>query len=106
MPEINYEAWKFWIAVVVMLFNIAAWIWIFWDRKNRATNSRVENVEKKVEGVEKDIVEIKTLVNVLPNQKSIEDLNKNISELKGRFDGVNRAVDLINQHLINQGGKK
>ena len=48
----------------------------------------------------------------LPTQRQIEALNASISKLNGelqktagRMEGVNRAVDLMNEHLINQGGK-
>jgi hypothetical protein len=106
MPDIDYAAWRFWISVGMLLLNLCAWVWVFWDRKNRATNSRVCDVERRVETAEKDVIEIRAMVGFLPSQKSIDTLNQNISELKGRFDGVNRAVDLINQFLIEQGGKK
>jgi len=45
----------------------------------------------------------------LPNQRQFEALNASISKLNGelqktagRLEGINRAVDLMNEHLINQ----
>ena len=35
----------------------------------------------------------------------IDLLHGTMSELNGRLSGINRAVDLINEFLINQGGK-
>ena len=51
-------------------------------------------------------------LNHLPTQRQIEALNGSIMALsgelqntQGRLEGINRAVDLINEFLINQGGK-
>lgn len=38
--------------------------------------------------------------------ESMKHLTERIGNLDGRMSGVNRAVDLINQFLIEQGGKK
>ncbi len=49
----------------------------------------------------------------MPGRTEIQHLNDNIAELSndlgklhGKLGGINRAVDLINEFLINQGGKK
>jgi len=38
--------------------------------------------------------------------RGMQNLTDRIGNLDGRMSGVNRAVDLINQFLIEQGGKK
>ncbi len=55
---------------------------------------------------------VQTEVGHLPSRAEIKGLNDNITglakemgELKGRLEGINRAVDLVNEFLINQGGK-
>lgn len=52
-------------------------------------------------------------VGKLPDRKEVKELSdsmrvltEKIGNLGGRMDGVNRAVDLINEFLIEQGGKK
>ncbi len=49
----------------------------------------------------------------MPGRTEIQHLNDNMSrlsndmgKLQGKLGGINRAVDLINEFLINQGGKK
>lgn len=37
---------------------------------------------------------------------SIKDLTKELGTLEGRISGINRVADLMNEFLINQGGKK
>ena len=55
---------------------------------------------------------IETEMRQMPGSREIGSLNKcittlteKIAHLDGKFEGVNRAVDLINEYLINQGGK-
>lgn len=52
-------------------------------------------------------------VNHLPSRSEIKGLNDNITDLagkmgrfEGRLEGINRVADLMNEFLINQGGKK
>lgn len=37
---------------------------------------------------------------------TMKTLSKELGNLEGRMSGINRAVDLINEFLIEQGGKK
>lgn len=37
---------------------------------------------------------------------SMKDLIKQLGQLEGRISGINRVADLMNQFLIEQGGKK
>ena len=37
---------------------------------------------------------------------SIKDLTKELGNLEGRITGLNRVADLMNEFLINQGGKR
>lgn len=52
-------------------------------------------------------------VHHLPSRSEIKGLNDNITDLagkmgklEGRLEGINRAADLMNEFLINQGGRK
>ncbi len=56
---------------------------------------------------------LQTDVGHLPSRHEIQGLNdsitslgKEMGKLEGRLDGINRAVDLVNEFLINQGGKQ
>ncbi len=113
-PEpIDYKALEFWFTVGQWGFNllIALYLWI--SRKNTATNQRVDTLGEKVDAVEKDIVKIRADLDHLPDQdqfgrlgREITALTKELGEVKGRLGGINRAVDLINEFLINQGNRK
>jgi len=55
---------------------------------------------------------IETEMRQMPGRREIATLNtcitsltEKIARLDGKFEGVNRAVDLMNEYLINQGDK-
>ena len=62
--------------------------------------------------LESDAATLRVELDHLPSQAQFGELNKSILALngelqntQGRLEGINRAVDLINEFLINQGGK-
>ncbi len=114
MDVIDYGAWRFWLSAGQMLFNVMIAIYIWNNRKHQATNSRVERLEeslvKRVEDAEKDLLSVKGCVEHLPTQDQIREVSKEMQalssqmgELRGRITGINRAVDIINEFLINKG---
>lgn len=61
--------------------------------------------------IESRTTELKTELGGLPSQfneltKSMAALSGQLQNTNGRLEGINRAVDLINEFLINQGGGK
>ena len=90
---------------------MAAYLWI--GRKHQATVSRIETACEQISVNEKDIIKLRADFNSLPTQsqfielgKELRSLTSELSETKGRLIGINRAVDLINEFLINQGKGK
>lgn len=122
--DMDYRAAGFWLTLGQWAFNIVVLVWMAISRKHQANNKLVKelaesNARKIDEAKAKELIlehvpgcpntiglgEANAKLNALPSQQSIDQLNKNIGELKGRIDGLSRAVDLMNEFLINQGGK-
>lgn len=110
---IDYMSAGFWLNVGQWLFNglIAAYLWV--SRKQNATNKRVAGLDARLDAAEKKIIMVCSNLEHLPDYKQIVKLGDDITalrselaEVRGRLSGVNRAVDLINEFLINQGVKK
>ncbi len=90
----------------------------------RATRAELEEAKVKRDGkcgshqagtkkLESSLSALQLEVSKLPSRSEIKELSdsmrilsKEIGNLDGRMSGVNRAVDLINEFLIEQGGKK
>lgn len=76
-------------------------------------DSRCEQHKEKISLVEMSVIEVRSELDHLPTQEQFGQLNASISALNGslqktvgRLEGINRAVDLINEFLINQGAKR
>ena len=73
-------------------------------------DERCRSRERRIDEVEKDNRIIRTKLDHMPNHQDIKELSTRIdqlhgslSEFNGRLKGINRAVDLMNEFLINQG---
>ncbi len=85
--------------------------------KHQARTEQIEGfartVEKRTAQVELRATELKIELSHLPSQQQFNELNHSIATLnselqntQGRLSGINRAVDLMNEFLINQGAEK
>jgi len=111
--EIDYNAWRFWIGVGSLIFNmlIAAYLWF--SRKHQATIKMVEkavtSLGNRIDANEKGLLEVQTELKFIPTQRQLQRLNTNmgtlegeLKEVKGRLEGINRVADLMNEYLINR----
>jgi predicted nucleic acid-binding Zn-ribbon protein len=114
---LDYPAADFWFNLGQWVFNGVVAICLWFSRKNTATNKRLETVNAKLSGriddTEKKIIRACADLEHLPDQgqfyklgEDITALRSELAEVRGRLTGVNRAVDLINEFLINQGANK
>ena len=149
----DYTAWRFWFDVVQVAGTAAIGLYLWWDRRSKARDKRLTDLEEtvvthhnsidnlkksvepidaiqkmvgdhdnSVESLEKDEEERKADckehhqrtkmlelgIRELPSRDELNTLSKNIGDLTeklgkldGRLTGINRAVDLLNQHHLN-----
>lgn len=115
MP-MDYEASSFWLTVGLSIYSMimSALLWL--TRRDRATNERVEALEQRTNAcmAEYDtrIACAEVTIRHLPSNQDIKGLserldtfNRSLAKTSGRLEGVNRAVDLMNEFLINEGKK-
>lgn len=98
----DYGSARFWADIGQWVFNAIVALYLWLHRRNQAT---VEQVDQN----EKDILELRVGLKTLPSQNQIAGMTREIKtligevgEMKGRLGGINRAVDLMNEHLINK----
>lgn len=103
--DIDYRAWQFWLAASQALFNIMVAVWLWNNRKHQVTSDRVQKVEQRMEEAEKGLVSVKALMDLQPVlDRRMEEVQKSVSKIEGRIEGFGRALDLIQEYLINRGG--
>jgi hypothetical protein len=116
MIDTGVPAW-IWVTIGQWVFDLLISGWALISRKQAVTNKRVEEINEsltaRIDQTEKELIRVCSDLEHLPHQmqftklgEQITDLTSELGEVKGRLGGINRAVDLINEFLINQGANK
>ena len=118
--SIDYEAWKFWFQVLQFFGTLLLGVYVWISNRHRVTNDKIEEVKTaNSKGLEKArtrmdshdtrLTCIETEIRALPKGTDIAALSQRLAiqnallkYLAGRLKGIGRAVDLINEHLINK----
>jgi hypothetical protein len=103
---VNYAAWKFYIDILVLAVVAGNTLYTWWTNREKVTNKRFSAAEDRLMKLENDI---KHPPSCTYHPRLEERMNTAVGKLErmdGKLDGLNRAVDLINEFLINQGGKR
>ena len=103
----DYEAAKFWLEAVMMMVNIALWIFVWNSNKNRVTNEKIAGLEQEIESKLEDHAEklgrmderLKVSIGH-PELKPVYDrmngMQKELSEINGKM----HTLDLIHEMLL------
>ncbi|HFQ80984.1 MAG TPA: DUF2730 family protein [Desulfobacterales bacterium] len=104
MLRINYAAMQFYVTIAQGLMSSGYGLYVKRAMSNRRTDERITKLEteipERLSCHEERTTTLEADYKHLPSQKDLADLNANISELSGRLQGINRAVDLLNQHHL------
>lgn len=76
------------------------------DRQCTDHKNKIEELSKAYSALHIEVTRLPDRREITNLGNSMEKLSEKIGNLEGRLSGVNRAVDLINEFLIEQGGKK
>lgn len=124
MLAVDYEKWRFWIYVSQALMTLSGWAWALFSSRRKAVAKQFSGIKQdladqrekcvcRIDKLEDDQIIIKKDIEKLPSFADLNDLGKKIAkldktmgELTGRLEGINRAVDIVNEFLIHQGGKR
>jgi len=105
---VDFESARFWADVGQWVFNVMVGLYLWLTRRHKATLGQIEAACQQIEEQEREIIRLKA---ALPSKSQFDQLSEQIghlstgmSEMKGRLDGISRAVDLMNEYLINRGG--
>jgi hypothetical protein len=103
--EINYPAWSFWRDMVVIACAFGSAIYTWWSNRKKVTNRRFKEHDDRIVKLETDVKHPNCQYH-LGFEGRLDTLHGDIRELAGGVKGLRRAVDLMNEFLINQGGRK
>lgn len=109
--------WQIAFNLIQLLLTFAVW----WSSRNKVTNDRFTQLENSKIKLELDLEylrqSMKTQRPACDNHgrmenndkrlfQRIDEIHGDVREIKGNLDGVKHLSALINEFLLNQGGKK
>jgi predicted nucleic acid-binding Zn-ribbon protein len=106
----DYRALGFWFQILQAIITLCMFVYVRKVAKQKATEKRFKRLESDMAVLETRTSKLEIELNHLPTQQQFIQLNAGIAKLssamenfRGRLSGINRAVDLMNEFLINQG---
>lgn len=104
-PPINYQALNFWFSVTNFLILAAVGIIGWWNLRDKVATKRFKAAEDRLLQLENDVKHPPSCTYHPRLEQRMDQAIGKIERMDGKLDGLNRAVDLMNEFLINQGGK-
>lgn len=110
---LNWTALRFALDLLMLVGVVMVGVYSWWVARNQATKSAIDLVGERVGSVEDRMTRVERDIRSLPTPSDLYELNQRIAtvhgdlrEIKGALQGLSRAVDLMNEHLIRRGGKE
>lgn len=112
MEGFDYGALRFWFTVFQWAATILVALYAWWVGRSRATSEAMAEISKRIdensrrlELLEKDVRDAPGHTEIHALRDDVASLRADVRELNGTMRGMNRAVDLMTEHLMNKGGK-
>jgi hypothetical protein len=103
---VNYAGVKFWIDLLVLLVVAGNTVYTWWTNREKVTNKRFQAAEERILQLESDVKHPPACTYHPRLEERMNTAVGKLERMDGKIDGINRAVDLMNEFLINQGGKR
>lgn len=110
---LNYEALKFWLTLIQFIGMIGVGVYAWYATRQKATTLAVTALGERVDKHSDRLTRAEISLEHMPTHRDIseistriESMHGEISRMSGTLSGVNRAVDLMNEHLLTVGRKK
>jgi len=106
MKDVVDAMMRWWPVPFLAFQGVMAWIW--WSLDKRFIPSTTYEKDQKEVGnriaeLERGVYTAPTRPEISALTAQLQSLGQKLSHLDGRLTGVNRAVDLLNQHHLNKG---
>ena len=117
-PNIEWSQWNFWVVVGQLAFTAITAFSVWFSNRDKARSRDIKDIK---ESTSEDIKAVETRVTKLETgaithkelgevHEKINDIMEKVSKMdgkmEGKLDGVIGTVDMIQQWLLNNGGKQ
>lgn len=109
MEHINWSAAKVLFDVLQALFMGAMAVYVYWLNKHRASQSAIQETHHRIDGVEKQVINLEHQVDSLPDhgdltklQEQMARTNVLLAEINASQKATSVQVNRMNDYLMNQ----
>lgn len=103
----DYSALRFWLSVVQWTATILVAMYAWWVGRSRATSEAlgemskaIEAAHRRLEGLERDLRDAPGHKDIHRMREDLSTLRADVREMSGTLKGMNRAVDLMTEHMM------
>jgi len=97
---------KFWLDLAQWSTTIALAIYIYFSNRRKATTDSIVALDKVVSeqqlSNEKRLSHVESEISHLPTHNDLKNINNTLSSMEGSLKGLTRAVDIMNEYLLNR----
>ena len=94
---------KDWLDLIYKALTGIFMIYMFINRLNDKTHSRISSLSNKIARIESDIDNSIDVDDIKAIHKRIDEILKSSSKTEGQLELLNQSIKSINDHLINHG---
>ncbi|MDT8428506.1 MAG: DUF2730 family protein [Pseudomonadales bacterium] len=112
MEQIDWGVARFAFDVLQVLFMAGVSVYVWWTGRTKATQAAIDaahermgTIDRRLDGIEGEIKHLPGHNDLAEIYRKVNDVDKTLSKLSGELTGINRTLNLINDYLLNQGGK-
>lgn len=120
----EYEKYRFWLELSVLLVNLGLWVWVYWSNRQKATVTEIEGLRKLITGqqekqaamcgdhksrtttLEVQFKQAPTHSDIGAVYDRIGEVKSSVDQMSGTLTGVGHQLQLLIEHHIKSGGGK
>jgi hypothetical protein len=95
----------FYLTLFMTIVNSAIALYVWWTNRDKITNTRFKALEDKMIKIESDIQHPPACPHHPDFKLRLEAIDRGLSKIDGRLEGIGRMVDLLTQNELS-GGKQ
>ena len=101
----DYNAGQFWLSMISTGSSIIVGVYVYLSNKEKVTNKRFDALTKRIGELESKIERRKECPHHPAFELRLDSIDRGVSKVDGRLEGIGRMVDLLTQNELS-GGKQ
>ncbi|MCL7931626.1 DUF2730 family protein [Halomonas llamarensis] len=113
MEVINWAAAKLFFDIVQALFMAGVAVYVYWTNKHRATGSAIEQVNTRLDEVDKHVSRLEQTLDNRPGYSEIEalrgelaEMNRGMAQVNAQMQSTTALLNRLHEYLLTEKGKR